>query len=281
MSVAQAFYDNGFYVFRGLLKPSESREIAGRLRGDLPDKVGKSVPDAVNKHPWLADVLAKEELLGAVKQVGLKQPQFLQVADVQIDHNRDAWHRDSAVRVFGGADWDESVEPYRLVKAITYLEIDRAGLAVIPGTHRHVAKVPKDQADTFANALHIKPGQTVDEKTYGAAPDRRAFVEMEVGDVLVFDERLLHCGRRMNADGSDFSNEFVGFKTTLGFVYGDPSRHSWRFHSYFRYYRTELKYQPMAAQTLATLAAHGVLPDFYDKYICDHHPEEIANLQGK
>ena len=278
-SIEAAFRDNGFYVFRGLIPRADCAAIAARIRSEAPpEKLGRSVPDAVNKYAWLVDVMARPDLLGAVKRVGLTDPKFLQVADIQLDHNRDNWHRDSSVRTFGGADWDESEAAYRVVKAIIYLEIDRAGLAVVPGTHVMGSKAGYVE-DKLANYLHIEPGVMVAEKTYASAPDRRTFIEMSVGDVLVFDERLVHCGRRLGEDRSEFSEGFAGAKTTLAFVYGDPNLHSWRFHSYFRHFRKDLRFAPLSAETEAAIAAHGLLPEFQNVYIGDVHASEPANFQ--
>lgn len=274
------FEENGFHIKRGLFSQQECEQFDRKIRATLPDVHDKSVPDAVNKMPWLVSVMADIRLKELAEVAGILEPKFLQVADIQLDHNRENWHRDSACRVFGTGDWNEATETYRVVKAIIYLDINKAGLAVVPGSHRIKTKLGKIE-DKLENFDHIVAGQKVNNKLYDDSPKRPAFVEMSPGDVLLFDERLLHAGRRLNAAGTEMSNSFVAPKSTLAFVYGDESRHSWRFHSYFRFYRKELKYKQYSDTLVSEIGSENLLPSFYDKYIVDTYPEEQSNMIGK
>lgn len=280
LTPAELFEVNGFHVARSLFSKAECEELDNKIRASLPNVHDKSVPDAVNKMPWLASVLADQRLRDLVSVAGIADPKFLQVADIQLDHNRENWHRDSACRVFGTGDWEENEEKYRVVKAIVYLDISKAGLAVVPGSHRIKTKLGKVE-DKLCNFDHIKPQNSVAQKLFREMPSRPAFVEMTAGDVLLFDERLLHAGRRLNFQGNEMSDTFVAPKSTLAFVFGDSSRHAWRFHSYFRFYRKELKYAEYSSNLIDILEKNNLLPSFYDKYIVDSFPEEQSNIVGK
>jgi hypothetical protein len=102
----------------------------------------------------------------------------------------------------------------------------------------------------------------------------------EVGDVLVFDERTYHAGRRV--DGGQVTANREAPKFTLSLVFGLDNEHSERMYSYFRYLRSELGYRDLPEQQRAELAARGLVlssgwRDFYRE-----HPEDIrhVHLQG-
>ena len=104
---------------------------------------------------------------------------------------------------------------------------------------------------------------------------------MRPGDALVFDERILHAGRRLTADRSQIGDDFVGSKTTLAYVFGAENRHSWRFYSFFRFRRPELRYTDLAPTTLARVRELNLLPGFYGRNLFEEHPEELANITSK
>ena len=79
----------------------------------------------------------------------------------------------------------------------------------------------------------------------------------EVGDVLVFDERMYHAGRRV--DGGRVTANREAAKFTLSLVFGADNHHSERMYSYFRYARKELSYRELPADFRAELDDRGLV----------------------
>ncbi|MBO6936297.1 MAG: methyltransferase domain-containing protein [Deltaproteobacteria bacterium] len=278
---ARLFDVNGFSVFRGLLSADEAATAAAQLRQEVgPERLGKSICDALNRLPSAGMYVSDPRVLDAVETILRVPPRLVQVTDVQTDHNRDNWHRDSACRTFGKGDWDESVHPYRLVKIILYLDIDRAGLGVVPGSHRIRTKLGKVEDDLTKWDL-VDADDDALRPLHDGTPKRPALVEMRPGDALVFDERILHAGRRLTGDRTQIGDDFVGSKTTLAYVFGAENRHSWRFYSFFRFRRPELRYRDLAPDMLERLRSANLLPGFYGRNLFEEHPEELANITSK
>jgi len=268
---------NGFHVIRGLFDPKQALEDAKGLRASIDTSyLGKSISDGCNRAPYTNEYLFRPEIQAAAQALR-DQPRFLQVCDVQLDHNRDNWHRDSACRTFGMADWDESRDKYLCYKLIVYLECGHAGLGVLPGSHRSKVKVQRTDLDDF---LIIDRDQEVDRPYVEDNSARQLLVGMGSGDALLFDERLLHCGRRYDDKGKIAEN-FIEPKSTIAYVFGGEDRHSWRFYSFFRYLRPELKYRDFDPEFRDRLKEHGMLPDFYQKDLFALHPDEREQITGK
>ena len=98
---------------------------------------------------------------------------------------------------------------------------------------------------------------------------------MKPGDILVFDERLLHCGRRLNKEKTEMSSTFFGRKATLAYVFGERNVHSWRFHSFFRHLRPELKYLPLKPKVESIVNNLSLWWEQLDENLFDKHPEEL------
>lgn len=278
---ARLFDVNGFSVFRGLLPADEARRAAQTLRREVgPERIGKSICDALNRLPSAKMYLGDPRVLSAVESVLGAPPKLAQVTDVQTDHNRDNWHRDSACRTFGTGDWDESEHPYRLAKIILYLDIDRAGLGVVPGSHRIRTTLGKPR-DELSEWDLVDADDDALRPLHDGTPRRPALVEMRPGDALVFDERLLHAGRRLTADRTQIGDDFAGSKTTLAYVFGAENVHTWRFYSFFRYRRSELRYRDLDADTVELLKGLDLLPCFYGRNLFEEQPDELRHITSK
>ena len=273
--------DNGFFVYRDFLSQGQISKFSKDLRTEFDESFDdKSTCDAIN-HSDVALEFLQLPVFNDFIQAILKDPSFLQICDIQINHNRDNWHRDGACRTFGTGDWDESKAPYKVYKIIVYLDSEGSGLAVVPGSHKIKTQLGKVE-DKLTNFEYIKSDKTADKKLYrGDKPKRPAFVEMKPGDILVFDERLLHCGRRLNKEKTEMSSTFFGRKATLAYVFGERNVHSWRFHSFFRHLRPELKYLPLKPKVESIVNNLSLWWEQLDENLFDKHPEELKNITGK
>jgi Sulfotransferase family/Phytanoyl-CoA dioxygenase (PhyH) len=264
LSPPDALRENGFYAIRGLLSPAESAELARSLKAELGATEGKerTSTDAVNRFDAARRLLLDDRVLHAVRAALGHGFRFLQVADLQYNHDHVHWHRDSPYRDAAGGyrrDWDESVDPYHVAKLIVYLESDNAGMGILPGTHRtqddmDAARVR--QLERAGDYTVIGADDEPNRRLSGQERDRPLAWRAGVGDALIFDERLYHCGRRVEADRVIHDQE--GSKLTLSFVFGLDNSHSARMYSYFRFARKETGYKDLPDELIAELSRRGL-----------------------
>jgi hypothetical protein len=281
LSSRDALRENGFYAVRGLLTAPECAELAAELKAELGASTSdeRTGTDAVNKFATARRILLDDRVLAAVGTALGDGFRFLQVADLQYNHDHVQWHRDSPYRDAAGMyrrDWDESVDPYHVVKLIVYLESDNAGMGILPGSHRtqqdmdaaHVAELERAGQYTVLG-LADEPNRRLSAEERARPAAWRA----GVGDALIFDERLYHCGRRVEHDRVIRDRD--GTKLTLSFVFGLDNAHSARMYSYFRYARAETRYRDLPADLVAELDQRGlVLSSGWANYF-ESAPEEL------
>jgi FkbM family methyltransferase len=261
----QALHENGFYAVRSLLPEATRTALAAKLHAVANKRVDgqewMSV-DCVNRVSVVGDTLFDARIHQAVRAAIGPDIRFLQVSDVQINHDHLNWHRDSTYRgpsAAGALDWDESRAPYRVIKILIYLESENAGLAMLPGTHRTPPLMDAEHVANLERAGKYTVVGPRDEANRHFSKDERALPLMfcaSPGDALIFDERLYHCGRRMN--GGRVARDAKGKKLTLSYVFGADNVHSARLYSYFRYLRKDLGYRDLSPALRQRLQKEGL-----------------------
>ncbi len=276
---AQALDENGFVIYRSLIPRQECEDLAATLKRDagIKDGVEYTRVDATNKVPATRTVLFDERILNAVRAAIGAQARFLQVSDLHYLHDTVGWHRDSVHRAHdncAAADWSDG--QFGVVKAILYLESDNAAMGIMCGSHRSPIEMDRD----LVKSIEKRAGQIVidvsDEpnRRFTASEKRVPFAwKAQVGDVLVFDERMYHAGRRV--EYGRVNTRLEAAKLTLSLVFGPDNMHSERLYSYFRYARRELHYRDMPADYQAALVDRGLLlrTGLGNYYL--QHPEEL------
>lgn len=273
-----ALRENGFTICRGLFDPTECATLAAAFMAEAGIVPGAEFTrvDATNKLATARRVLFDQRIRAAVQRAIAAPPRFLQVSDLHYRHDTAGWHRDSVHRALDSSaapDWDDG--QYGVVKVIVYLETDDAAMGLICGSHLSPRAIDYD----LVRAIEKRHGQLV----LGPADEpNRCFSAAEravplawlasVGDVLIFDERLYHAGRRVT--GGRVTADTGGAKLTLSLVFGPENHHSRRLHSYFRYARRELHYKDFPPAFRAALAEHDLLLGELGNYYLQH-PEEL------
>jgi Phytanoyl-CoA dioxygenase (PhyH) len=264
LSAPEALGENGFDVVRQMLPATDCADLAATLKAELGASTGqeRTSTDAVNRFDTARRLLLDDRVLTAVGAALGAGFRFLQVADLQYNHDHIHWHRDCPYRDASGRhrrDWEEP-QPYGVVKLIVYLESDNAGMGILPGSHLVEQDMNGGRISRYERAgdytvigLEDEPNRRL------TAPERARPLAWQagVGDALVFDERLYHCGRRVERDRVIRDRE--GTKLTLSFVFGHDNVHAARMYSYFRFARTENHYRSMPSDLVSELRGRGLL----------------------
>lgn len=293
----EALARNGFFVQHALFPRATCTELAAafRARHRANERGEFTSIDAANRIEGVRELLFDPRVIALAEQCLGGPPRFLQISDLQMDHDHVAWHRDSAYRDMSGLDWDESTARYGVVKILIYLESEGAGLAVAPGSH-----VRTNSSDEVAcKRLNSAKRSRVLQKGEGneahaeLGSSRPLVFCAEPGDAIVIDERIYHRGRRVSEGAVTGTRD--GKKLTVSFVFGLDNVHSYRMHSTFRYARRDLSYRDMRKDLMPRLDRAGLaLADGYGNYfqraprelegVWLRHPEQraemIASLEG-
>lgn len=288
LSHAEALRDNGFTVFRGQFGAAECGELAAAMKAEAGIKPGQHFTkvDSTSYYRSTRDVLFDDRIIGAVRESIGSDGRFLQVSDLHYLHDTAAWHRDSVHRAADAShapDWAElDGGDFGVVKAILYLESDNAAMGIMAGSHRS----PIEMDYAHVQQIEDAGGQTVidaedDPNARFSEEDRRTPLAWRAlpGDVLVFDERLYHAGRRVL--NGQVNTDRQAAKFTLSMVFGADNRHSERMYSYFRFARRELNYRDLDESFRAELAAHGlVLSNGWGNYY-ERKPDDLRHAYLK
>ncbi|MEZ4329771.1 MAG: phytanoyl-CoA dioxygenase family protein [Polyangiales bacterium] len=280
LSPHEALAENGFAVFHGLLSQDECQRLATELRERhlTPEMREYTSIDAVNRSASVRELLFEPRIAAAVELAIQAKPKFLQISDIQIDHDHTVWHRDGAFRDPGGLDFVDRSAPYRAVKIILYLESEGAGLAMMPGSHvaaRQQHDIESASLNQVPMSMLIRPGVLANRRLTNHEKAGAVVWCASVGDALVFDERMFHRGRRI--EGESLTTQQRGRKLTVAFAFGSDDVHSSRLHSYFRYARPDLRFAPMSRELVSRLETAGMaLSRGYDNHF-KNAPEELRS----
>jgi hypothetical protein len=264
-----AFRERGFVLLKNLLPEAEVEtlvreleRLSGRSRASFGRLSARGRPRLFSRNAWtLPDGVSKERrfwrlathpgLLDAVRDVLGAEPCYLQHSDLHVGFSAVTWHRDCVNRTFGsGPDWDESMEPYRLVRVGLYLQsFAESGFALglVPGSHS-----PAGDGDALrALEGRLRPWSQARALITGQDPlkGRAEWVAAERGDAILFDPRILHCGAPIK-----------GPKFSAFLAYGVPGRHFARHEHYYRVVRSELGYLDLDPELAGILGAARLLP---------------------
>jgi ectoine hydroxylase-related dioxygenase (phytanoyl-CoA dioxygenase family) len=283
LAPSEALHENGFTVFRGLFPQAECAALGRALKREagIRDGVKFTKVDSTNSYPTTREIVLDRRMLMAVRSVLGSRAKFLQVSDLHYLHDTAGWHRDSVHRAPDASDapdWSDTESPFGVVKAILYLESDNAAMGIMAGSH--LSPIAMDQA--FVKSVESADGQLVinaeqlNRRLTAAQKKVPLAWKAEVGDVLVFDERMYHAGRRV--DHGRVTANRAAPKFTLSLVFGADNHHSERMYSYFRYARKELSYRDLVPEFRQELAARGlVLSNGWGNFYAQH-PQELRHV---
>ena len=158
-----------------------------------------TMPDGVTRIENFWPLIFNKKLLAVVRGLIGDNILYTQHSDIHINLPGGRWHRDNAHRNFGvGPDWDESIEPYKVVRVALYLsDYKDSGscLRVLDGTHRAESALCRREY-TVWNLLRTKARHyNLNDKLHHMFfTNSMTTIKTEPGDCVIFDQRVLHAG---------------------------------------------------------------------------------------
>lgn len=279
-TMRQELNDRGYTIVRGLLTPDEVDYYVGRMealsgitragmqgnqewKGSGRGSGGSSwtLPDGVVKARDFWQVVTNERLVDIARNIVDPDIRFLQHNDIHVGFSAISWHRDSVNREYGvGPDWDESKEPYKLVRVGIYLQTyaeSNSRLGFIPGSHKP-PKGPVSGGRKFSErrlkwlgaANYLSPKIQM-------AISNADWIPTEPGDAVIFDPRTIHSG-----------SYITGPKYSVFVAYGVENNHFFNHYNYYRNVRSELGYGDMHPDFVQMLQDNNLYPELTPTY--DH-----------
>jgi ectoine hydroxylase-related dioxygenase (phytanoyl-CoA dioxygenase family) len=267
----EQFERQGFVVVRQLLSAAEAEHYIAILerqseitRSDFKNKFSGrgfdrkggqtawNLPDGVSKTPDFWPIIWHERLVAVARELLGPELRYLQHSDLQVGFSAISWHRDNVNRTLGhGPDWDETDQPYRLVRVGIYLqrfEESSFKLGFIPGSQRAPAHISLAHKLTEAK-LKWLGGLSYVFAGLQMRASNAEWLATEPGDAVIFDPRTLHSGSYIS-----------GPKYSLFVAYGLENKHFYNHQNYYRHIRTELNYQDLVPDLVQKLTAAGLCP---------------------
>lgn len=234
------FERDGYHLLRGLFSPEESRQyrheidvalgVAG-AGGDVAN-IGKkthTLADGVTNTPAFWPLIFNPTLTQTVSALLGGPIRYTQHSDLHINLPGGRWHRDSAHRDFNvGPDWDESDEPYRVVRIAIYLsqfEDSGSSLLLLPGSHRSESWLNRREYVTWnklRSAIRRRNRNDALPHIFLSRPCLR--LKTQPGDCVIFDQRLMHAGGVLRGPNPKYA---------IYLSYGLENQHSYNHRAFF------------------------------------------------
>lgn len=290
------FEATGYVVLRGLLTTNEAaryRSLISSLSGvrdtDFLTRVFEC-PDGVSKNREFWDLIWNQSLLSTLREILGSNVRYTQHSDLHA-HRTGGWHRDCACRKYNvGPDWDETVDPYKVVRVAIYLQSfaeSGSSLGVVPGSNRFERQLTDSEWRRWV--VHYQKAslwQRVKRKlglwktpalpercmtmwtdplcdTESATPSFPVWIKTEPGDVIIFDQRLYHSASTIR-----------GPKYAVYLSYSPENQHAVNHMGYYRHFRKDLGYQDLDPELAELLKAKSLYmaappPDKVDGYFAN------------
>ena len=216
------FFDkNGYVVVKNLYSEDECKKWREQInknfklskinlnKQDLAKKTFVD-PDGVTKNSKFWPIIFNKTLLNVIENILEDKIKYTQHSDIHINLPAGKYHRDNAYRDFGvGPDWDEKKERYKVVRVAIYLcSYNESGssLIILPGSHRKESKINRKEI-IFWNYLRAYWKRILKNNLLPHYIFTRKKIKLKsnIGDCIIFDQRLLHAGGQLSGKESKYS----------------------------------------------------------------------------
>jgi len=262
-----AFWRDGYHIIGGFLSQAEAKDYRMRINEvfDLPEREIESaalngetlaMADGVTKNPAFWPLIFDRRLRGTVAELLGGEVRYPQHSDLSINLGGGRYHRDGWCRDFGvGDDWDDSAEPYAIVRVVFYLsdyaDSDSA-IVVLPGTHMRESKLNRFEY-VFWNRLRVfcRKHRLNNRLPHFFFSGRKVTHKTKPGDCVIFHQRMLHAGGSINGRMPKYAAYLS---------YGLDNHHSRNHRNYFLNIRDNLDYlRELPADLETKLKAENLL----------------------
>ena len=204
------FFEDGYYIIPSLFSSSDAKSLRHKLNKifNFPEKDITSdeisyrtyaLADGVTKESAFWPIIFNEKLVSSVRSLLGDDIRYVQHSDLHINLGGGSYHRDSSCREFGSSpDWDESNEPYKIVRVAIYLsdyEDSGSSLELLPCSHRKESRLNRFEY-TLWNMMRVKFRKFGFNEylPHWFLSRKKNTIKTKPGDCIIIDQRLMHAG---------------------------------------------------------------------------------------
>tara|TARA_Y100000590_G_scaffold437643_1_gene559501 strand:- start:3559 stop:4398 length:840 start_codon:yes stop_codon:yes gene_type:complete len=206
----KSFFRDGYHVIPSLLSCDKAKRFRYEINKlfNFPEEDIKSedisyrtyaLADGVTKKSEFWPIIFNEKLLSTIRGLIGHNIRYVQHSDLHINLGGGRYHRDSCCRKFGTEpDWDESVEPYKIVRVAIYLSDYKdsgSSLELLPSSHKRESWLNQIEY-TIWNKIRVKFRKLGLNEflPHWFLSRKKITIKTKPGDCIIFDQRLMHAG---------------------------------------------------------------------------------------
>jgi hypothetical protein len=248
-----------FKVFKNLLNKEEVKFYKKKIDEVFDKREDKNTfPNGLVESEGMWGLLENTDIIDKAKSLLGGDVKFLQHNDIHRNFSASGWHRDAVDRIFSkGQEW-ENIEDYGILRVGVYLQgkESKFRLGLIKKSDRNYVNF-FDSNNFFSKCFKFidKHCPSFLYKLFLKAINKDIeLVELNEGDVIMFDPRLLHKGTKAKFN-----------KYSVFFSFAIENNHFIRFSDYYLKTRNDLNYSKIPEVLKSRLKGHSVLADYYNK----------------
>ena len=229
MSKNNNLFKNNFIYLRNVFSEIEIKKLKKKIfedlkYKDLKDRTSHSNANILIKEDFYWDIFKKKEIIDGAKKILLNNNIcFIPHTDVQINSKGGIFHRDSAARNFPyGHVWNEVDAKYGVLRVAIYLSSykdSNSSLLLLKNTNykenvfQRIETKIYNKLRTFFNKMNL-------QLPHFSLLSNLVKIKFNPGDVVVFDQRIIHAGGNIS-----FNEPKLSLFFGLGLKNGHTSRH--------------------------------------------------------
>ena len=202
MSKNNNLFKNNFIYLRNVFSEIEIKKLKKKIfedlkYKDLKDRTSHSNANILIKEDFYWDIFKKKEIIDGAKKILLNNNIcFIPHTDVQINSKGGIFHRDSAARNFPyGHVWNEVDAKYGVLRVAIYLSSykdSNSSLLLLKNTNykenvfQRIETKIYNKLRTFFNKMNL-------QLPHFSLLSNLVKIKFNPGDVVVFDQRIIHC----------------------------------------------------------------------------------------
>lgn len=245
MSANTDFQQNGFAFFPKILSSIEVDHYS-KLIDEMTAERGENrwaEADGIGKNEKLWPIIYNKNILGALNELGSVSPKYLHHSDVHVNYDSIGWHRDTA-RSALNVKTKSNLGSLRVAIYLQSKKTTDFKMGVIPKSHRNEPILNFCEYKTWGPYTRFSKELP---RTY--LFNKPQWFDIDAGDCLIFDTRILHTGTRPS-----------GPKTSLYLVYGENDNELCDIHyDYIHNQRKDLGYETLDPKLEKILSKENLL----------------------
>lgn len=203
-NLSNDFFNKNGYVYYPSFFSEESKKLINNLNQifqikKFPTKKKYGFVDGVTFNENLWNLIVNEKLLNQISSILGDDFKYIRHSDLHINYKGGLIHRDSSNRYMYEKDnWDLKVANYKILRVAIYLtdyKETESSIIIFPGSHIKENKIFRFRVNIY-NFIKSKLRKLKIDNFLPLNILFKNYINIKnlKGDLVIFDQRILHCG---------------------------------------------------------------------------------------